>query len=243
MQVLGMFARYPEPGRVKTRLAERLGAHAAADIYRAFLADLARRLRQCADRRVLCYTPADARAGEYFRSLGAGDFELWSQPDGELGQRMLAFFTDFSQAGNRVILIGSDAPPLPRRILEQAFSALDHVDCVLGPATDGGYYLLGLRVVRSELFSDVAWSTSDVLAQTVERIRAAGLTLRLLQPWYDVDTWNDLRFLDGHRRAAAYQAADSQIWSIDKWLDQWNLASSSRLGTETPLPYEDSTGN
>jgi len=243
MHVLGMFARYPEPGRVKTRLAERLGAHAAADIYRAFLGDLARRLRHCADRRVLCYTPADALARQYFAALGAGDFELWSQPDGELGQRMFAFFTEYLQAEARVVLIGSDAPTLPRETLKQAFSALDQVDCVLGPATDGGYYLLGLRVVRSELFSGIAWSTAGVLAQTVERIRAAGLTLRLLQPWYDVDTWNDLRFLDGHRRSVEHQGGDGQIWAIDQWLDKWNLASSSRLETETPLPYEDSTGN
>ena len=108
MNVLGMFAKYPEAGRVKTRLAEKLGAEGATGIYRAFLNDLTRRLCECAVHRVLCYPPAQDASRQYFETLGGRDFELWSQPEGDLGRRMLSFFSDYLHAGNRVVLIGSD---------------------------------------------------------------------------------------------------------------------------------------
>ena len=243
MDILGMFAKFPENGCVKTRLAEKLGADGATAIYRAFLRDLTRRLRLSAGRRVLCYTPDQERSRSYFAALAGQDFELWSQPAGDLGRRMLSFFTTFLDSGDRVILMGSDSPTLPISIVDEAFSALERSDCVLGPATDGGYYLIGLRAVHDSLFSGIQWSGAQVLSQTVERIRACGLSLELLQPWYDVDTWEDLVFLAGHRRAQAYSEADGRQWEIDNWLDQWNLAEPSRLPVDSALPYEKSNEN
>ncbi|MDP3046824.1 MAG: DUF2064 domain-containing protein, partial [Chloroflexota bacterium] len=98
------------------------------------------------------------------------------------------------------VIIGADLPTLPLSHLTAAFSMLDRRPAVLGPSLDGGFFLIGLRNLQPELFEGIAWSTRQVLGQTVDRINRLGLALECLEPWYDVDTVEDLDFLISHLR-------------------------------------------
>ncbi len=221
--ILGVFAKQPISGRVKTRLAATIGADAAASIYEAFLTDVTTHLTDMADRRVIGFSPDDAAAEEYFRTLAADRYVLWAQPDASLGGRMAAFFVEHVTEGSSVVLIGSDSPSLPRKLIDMAFTALEADDCVIGPATDGGYYLIGLRRWTDGLFDDVTWGGPRVLSQTVRNLTDAGLTLQLLPPWYDVDTLDDLYGLEGHlaalRAAGQPEVAPCTVDAIQHLID------------------------
>ena len=200
MRTFGVFCKFPNPGHVKTRLAEDIGADNAASLSAAFLDDLAFEFRSTGERRVLGISPADSAA--YFKPFSRFGFDLWPQPDGDLGTRMTAFFAATLQGDDdRAVLIGSDSPTIPREYVQLAFEKLEESDCVIGPATDGGFYLVGLRRPAATLFQDIDWSGSRVLSQTVQRISDAGLSLALIPPWYDIDDVDDLRMLAGHLRA------------------------------------------
>lgn len=208
----GLFAKQPIPGKVKTRLADAIGPDAAAELYDAFLTDLANRFAQVADRRILGYSPATAASTRFFQFLSAGRYDLWAQPDASLGRRMQQFFIEMLPPEHTiephetaVVLIGSDSPTLPRSLVADAFAALHTADCVIGPATDGGYYLIGLRRWTHGLFDHIDWGASRVLDQTVANLNAHNFRLQLLPPWYDVDTPDDLQTLRGH--LAALRAA------------------------------------
>lgn len=199
MNVLGIFVKRPVAGQVKTRLASRLGDERAAQLYAAFIADLVDRFREVAVQRYLCYAPDDDDARREFEDRGAGDYQLWPQPADSLGQRMDAFFREaFRTGADRVVLIGSDSPNLPAHLIDEAFARLETNDCVLGPATDGGFYLIGQSGQCRPLFDGVTWSNSRVLAETVRNAAACQARTAVLTPWYDVDTLDDLEMLRGH---------------------------------------------
>ena len=201
-QTLGIFARHPVPGQVKTRLAIELGESRAAKIYAAFIADLADRFRGIAADRILCFCPDATDSRQYFQNIAGQDYRLWLQPDADLGSRMQRFFEDhIRDARDRVVIIGSDSPTLPGEYVEQAFAALGGADCVIGPATDGGFYLIGMRGRAWPVFCGIEWSTSCVLDQTVRSMRTCNARLAVLPMWYDVDTPDDWRMLVGHLRA------------------------------------------
>ena len=194
---LGLFAKWPRPGDVKTRLAAATSPEWAARVALAFLQDTIRRLVTVEARRVLAYAPTDAR--QDFARLVGDRFELMPQADGDLGQRMAAFVTAaLAEGAERIVLVGTDSPTLPVEYVATALEELQRVDVVLGPATDGGYYLLGCARGLPPIFEGIAWGGSRVLAETVERVSAAGLRLALLPPWYDVDTLPDWHLLCGH---------------------------------------------
>ncbi len=196
-RVLGIFAKQPRPGQVKTRLSAAVSPEWAAQVAEAFLRDAVHRLGLLADRRVLAFTPHDARP--YFTEIVGGRFVLIAQSEGDLGSRMAALFSSQFHAGaDAVVLLGTDSPTMPIAFIEQAFTELKSADIVLGPATDGGYYLIGCRRLLA-VFNDVAWSSSRVLEDTVKCLnRTPGLRLALLPPWYDVDTPDDWQMLRGH---------------------------------------------
>lgn len=205
-----MFVKKPVAGRVKTRLAGVLGDAAASELYAAFVADLANRFRQTGDFRVLYYTPDERAAADYFDELARSDYELWPQPAGDLGTRLSGFFARaFRQGAERAVVIGSDSPTLPLEYVVEAFERLAAHDCVLGPSTDGGYYLLGQRGRGRSLFEEVEWSTPRVLSQTVHRIQSEQATLSLLPVWYDVDTYDDFCVLNGHLEAMQASGRDA----------------------------------
>lgn len=191
MSTLVIFAREPIPGTVKTRLGQALGQAAALALYEAFLDDTCLSTQGLGARRVLAVHgdlehPALVRLGKSHRMT------LEPQADGDLGAKMAGAIARHVGSGP-VVLIGSDAPTLPRPHLHQALGALMEHDVVVGPARDGGYYLVGARLPLPELFADVAWSTPAVLPTTLARL--AGRSHALLPEWYDVDTPDDLRHL------------------------------------------------
>ena len=204
MRLLGLFAKAPVPGEAKTRLIPELGPERAARVAEAFLRDAAQRFSPVAEARWLCYSPAQPATTAWFEQLADGKWSLWPQPNTPLGERLARFFQDaFARGHRQVIALGADSPTLPIEHLSQAFRELERVDCVVGPATDGGYYLLGLSRPLPSLFEAIDFSTERVLGQTVDRVIQARATLAVLPPWYDVDGPADLTMLAGHLRALA----------------------------------------
>lgn len=191
---LGVFAKLPTPGQVKTRLATAIGPDAAATVYEAMLRDVVRRLQAVRARRVLVYTPASG--GAFFAAIGGRRFELAPQMGRDLGDRMTAFFdVEFARGSRSVVIVGSDSPDLPIEHIERAFAALDRHDVVVGPCDDGGFYLIGLAQPVRGLFDGVAWSRRDTLAQTLVQSHRLGLRTHTIDSWYDVDAIEDLHRL------------------------------------------------
>jgi rSAM/selenodomain-associated transferase 1 len=195
---LVIFAKAPVAGEVKTRLCPPLSPAEAAELSRCFLIDTVERACSLAEVQVyLAITPADSEPA--FRALVPFPVRYVPQRGESLGDREVNLFADVLSQGfaGGVVLIGSDIPTLPRAHLRAAFTQLKgpHCDAVFGPSHDGGYYLVGMRAVHRELFEDIAWSTSDVLAQTLAQARRHRLHVSTVPPWYDVDTAEDLRRL------------------------------------------------
>ena len=209
-RVLGVFAKEPRPGEVKSRLAETVGPDQAARLYECFLRDFLTRIQSVVASRVVAYTPDSAR--NFFASLVGSRFELDRQSGGDLGERMGAFFRrSFAGGACQVVLVGSDSPHLPIDRIEQAFEQLANHDVVLGPSEDGGYYLVGMRRLILEVFSRVAWSTSEVLAQTMRRLESVGVTPRLLEPFDDIDRPDDLARLASYIAAVRRAGRDPEL--------------------------------
>jgi rSAM/selenodomain-associated transferase 2/rSAM/selenodomain-associated transferase 1 len=190
--ILMVFAKAPVPGRVKTRLAAEVGPDEAARIYRELGRRVVDQVRGGPYRTVVCYDPPEART-TVAEWLGGEKLEFRPQAAGSLGERLEAAFRRAFQETGRAMVIGTDAPGVDAARVKAALRALDTADLVLGPALDGGYYLLGLGRPTPELFRDIPWSTSEVLAATRSRARALGLTERLLPALRDVDTLEDWR--------------------------------------------------
>jgi len=189
-----MFAKYWEPGAVKTRLAAHVGEQAAASLHQHFVATLISRLAGHGDTRQLCYWPPAAENA--FKQAAGSNWSLAVQSAGDLGARMEGFFqAAFNNGASRVVLVGSDSPSLPVSYIEQAFELLKDHPVVLGPAEDGGYYLIGASLATPPVFNDIAWSSGDVWRQTTARLEAAGIAYASLPAWYDVDLWPDLQRL------------------------------------------------
>jgi uncharacterized protein len=185
-----IFAKAPVPGRVKTRLAPDLGAEGAARLY----ADMGRAIvGAVASGRyasVVCYDPPDAL--DAMRAWLGDEVVFRAQSEGDLGRRLAQALGDALETSGKVVVIGTDAPAVDRSLVERAFEALDDVDLVLGPAEDGGYYLLGLDRLEPSLFDDMPWSTDGVLARTLEAAEFTGMSVQLLETLRDIDTVRDL---------------------------------------------------
>jgi rSAM/selenodomain-associated transferase 1 len=191
---LVIFAKAPVAGVAKTRLIPALGAQGAARLAEKLLNHaVGHALAADFDEVQLCVTPDATHAA--FRRLAAqenGRLSFSSQGEGDLGERMDGALTKTLQRHDKVLVIGTDAPGLVPVILRSAASALDSHDVVIVPALDGGYALVGLRQPAPALFSDMAWSTSQVLAETRTRALALGLRYAELTPVPDVDEPGDL---------------------------------------------------
>lgn len=187
-RILLIFIRNPALGQVKTRLARTTGDAEALRIYRLLLDKTRVAALEVVAERWLWYSNFIDRQDQW----PARAFHKMTQQPGDLGERMERAFQAAFQAGARqVIIIGSDCPDLTGIILEKAFAALDMADFVIGPVPDGGYYLLGMRMLAPDLFREIAWSTDTVRATTLDRIAAAGKSCVLLPMLTDVDTEED----------------------------------------------------
>lgn len=191
--VLLVFIKAPRAGTVKTRLAAAIGDAAAAALYRALAEHVVRATEPAGEyERVFFFDPPDA-GPELQAWLRTGE-PLRPQAEGDLGARLAAAFAEaFGRGARRAVVIGTDAPALSRAVVTEALAGLANHDVVLGPARDGGYYLLALDGPRPELFRSVPWSTPAVLPTTLERTAALGLRVRQLETLGDVDTLDDLR--------------------------------------------------
>lgn len=201
MKAIIVFAKFPEPHKVKTRLGARIGYEHAADLYRLFIEQtLLQAVKAAADQIFVAHEPIK-RGSEFQEILPAG-ISLFPQNGIDLGERMLnAFQWAFSRGESRVVIIGSDSPTLPPQFLNSAFDHLLQHDIVIGPAEDGGYYLIGSSAAHPRLFENIEWSAPTVLQKTLERANAMKLTTALLPEWYDVDEVESLQ------RAAADDAS------------------------------------
>lgn len=185
-----LFLKAPRPGTVKTRLAEALGDERACEIYRGMVERL---LRIWPDHLPLeiHFSPPEAEA-EMQAWLGSS-ICLIPQSKGDLGKRLgHAVQGCFEREATSVLCIGGDCPDLSATQLDRAIRHLDHgSDLVLGPAEDGGYYLIGLKAPQLDLFQDIPWSSPQTFKATVERAKRMDLNTALLEPLYDVDTVED----------------------------------------------------
>lgn len=187
-----VFLRAPRPGSVKTRLAAELGADVACAAYRQLVDCLLPQLCFPEFSVELRYTPDDA-AGE-LKGWTEPGWQLVPQGDGDLGARLERAASQAVAGGfGRILIIGTDCPYLTLADLREAREALASNDLVLGPAEDGGYWLIGLRNLHPELFRGIPWSTESVLATTLARAQEARLKVRLLRTLADVDTAADWR--------------------------------------------------
>lgn len=217
---LGMFAKYWQPGGVKTRLAATIGAESAAGLQLTFVRTLLARFQAFPSAKVLAFTPSERRAE--FAGLAGPQWELEPQSHGDLGERMSSFFRSaFDQGFDRVVLIGSDSPTLPVRLVEEAFERLSAQPVVVGPSADGGFYLVGAATTVPPMFTGIEWSTGRVWEQVLASLAAEHVPVAHLSPWYDVDTLDDLR-----RLATELAADDSDA------LSELSTAVGRVLGTD-----------
>jgi rSAM/selenodomain-associated transferase 1 len=192
---LAIMVRYPEKGKIKTRLARSIGNDATLHLYRAFLCDLAQRFSSWTYDLHWAYTPTEHDFAAFVATLVpeyAGRISVFPQQGPDLGTRLYQVFHTLQMRQFRqTIVIGSDSPQISRATLLQAQQALDIADVVLGPAEDGGYYLIAMREPH-EVFSGIPMSTKVVLQMTIERAEAQGLSVHLLEPLFDIDEQPDL---------------------------------------------------
>jgi rSAM/selenodomain-associated transferase 1 len=185
-----LFARAPRPGHVKTRLAQTLGKQKACEAYQQLLQALSSQLGSLKNVTVY-HSPPDAAAE--LRPFFPAHWLYTPQQGPDLGARLHhAFSVSFNHA-TRVCVIGSDCPYLTTEDIEKSWSLLDRHDLVLGPAHDGGYWLIGLKQPQPHLFHQINWGTNEVLQQTLDRARDLQLKVSLLRELSDIDTEADWR--------------------------------------------------
>jgi rSAM/selenodomain-associated transferase 1 len=195
-QRLIIFTRFPEPGRVKTRLIPVLGPQGAVDLHRRLTAltlEWAFELTERQSVQVDVYF--DGGTSEQMKACFGRHLHFAPQIDGDLGQRLIAAIGEVAVP---TVVVGTDCPQLGRSEVVRAFEALETQDLVLGPARDGGYYLIGLKKLTPQVFLDIEWGTSDVCRATQEIAARRGLSVSLLQVLDDVDRPEDLQRLDDH---------------------------------------------
>lgn len=182
-----MFAKYPEAGRVKSRLAATIGAANAASAYKTMVEIVVKKTRPCNGEfaQVLYYDPPELR--EKFQSW-LQMILLEPQSGGDLGERMKQAFTQNLAETKQAVLIGTDCIDVDRSLIWKAFQNLDTADLVLGPAKDGGYYLIGCRQVYPEIFTGIDWGTERVFSQTLRVAEKLKLRVSCLPELEDIDT-------------------------------------------------------
>ena len=229
---IAVMTRVPAPGRTKTRLMQKMSTFECAAFHQACLADICRTVSDTGVTGYIYYTgethtgtPAcskDVEAGFDPGILNLAEklgLKVRRQTGKDLGQRLGNAARQILAGHDRVILLGADLPYLSTGLLLDAMQKLDSCDVVIGPARDGGYYLLGIKEVYSCLFVEIPWSSASVLSRTIEATGLNNLSLTLLELKADIDTWDDLVYFyrkaadteTGARKLAAYRFAEKMI--------------------------------
>jgi len=230
-RALVLFARLPVLGQVKTRLTPRFTPEEALALHRALLIDSLDLVRRCAEL-------AGARSFLYLSEEGRLDAELAAplgatvlrfQKGNDLGERLQHAFEDcLGDESREIVVVGSDSPHLPTAYVARAFEELGRAEIVLGPARDGGYYLLGASRLHPALLSNMPWGTSQLYRETVRRARKEGIPIASLPAWYDVDLpeavvqlWQELTLRRSRGEAEVPRAC---MALLDTWSRQGRLA-------------------
>jgi uncharacterized protein len=188
-KLLMLFVRNPELGKVKTRLAASVGPEEALEIYMHLLQHT-KKVTQDIDVEKLVYYSNEIIQHDLWPN---NKYNKQVQPVGDLGERMSAAFEDaFNKGFNAVVIIGSDCHQLTKEIVERAFEALENHEVVIGPALDGGYYLLGMNKFHPEFFRNKRWSTEHVFPDTVLDIQKMHLSYKVLPELSDIDYLEDI---------------------------------------------------
>lgn len=196
-ECLIIFTRYPEPGKTKTRLIPVLGAEGAAKLQRQMTEQKLAEAKQLHAINPISLEIHFTGGNQQLMQNWLGNLTYKQQSEGDIGCRMAAAFQTAFEAGmSRVVLIGIDCPDLKVELMLDAFQALNKHDLVLGPAKDGGYYLIGLNYLISELFISISWSTEKVLEQTQNISQKLELAIAYLPILSDIDRPEDLAVLD-----------------------------------------------
>lgn len=183
-----IFTRFPEAGKTKTRLIPHLGAEAAAQLQKEMTEHTVMQARRAGAEIEVRYTGSSY---EQMRNWLGGGFQYVEQGEGDLGERMERAFSDqFSRGAGRVVIVGSDCPSNGWKNIAEAFRLLESKACVIGPASDGGYYLIGLSKPAPQIFRRIEWGGDQVFKQTLAS--ASGLTVGMLKPLHDVDLPEDI---------------------------------------------------
>lgn len=195
---LGLFAKYWQPGKVKTRLAKSIGDVAASKAYQMLLGHHIHRFGALNSQNFVVYSPDRPESLDRFQKFTACNdpdnrWQFVPQVTADLGNRMNSFFEQrFQNQNQRVVVIGSDAPQLTVGQVEHAFELLEESDVVFGPSSDGGYYLVGLSQPAPRIFEQIEWSTEQVLEQSLQRCQESNLNVKLLDTLTDIDEGPDL---------------------------------------------------
>jgi hypothetical protein len=191
--ILIVFVKYPEPGKVKTRIARELGEQRAAEMYAQMASGIIGNVSKPGAYSTAIYFDPPGREKDVRSWLGTEHASYEPQSGGTIGERMSnAFERVFSGGAEKAVLIGTDVPDISGDTVTAAFDLLHETDVVVGPAADGGYYLLGLKSFEPTLFSGMEWGTSLVLKKTLERIKEKNLGHKLLDTLNDIDTMDDV---------------------------------------------------
>ncbi|HJW86192.1 MAG TPA: TIGR04282 family arsenosugar biosynthesis glycosyltransferase [Candidatus Brocadiaceae bacterium] len=192
------FAKYPQPGHVKTRLAASLGFEEACRIYDAMAQKTHHELLKLqgqGEARVIVY--ADGADRQKISGWLRGAYDIWLQPDGDIGARLeYAFCKAFEMGFQTVMAVGTDCPGLTAEKIQEAVGQMKRFDVVIVPATDGGYVLIGTNAFQPDLFRQITWSSNQTLEQTLQRAKAKNMSVALLGPETDVDTVEDLKMVE-----------------------------------------------
>ncbi|PIQ88796.1 MAG: glycosyltransferase [Candidatus Omnitrophica bacterium CG11_big_fil_rev_8_21_14_0_20_42_13] len=193
--VLMIFAKYPMPGFVKTRLAKSIGRKNAASLYKLFVEAIIALTEDDKYARIVYFMPQN-RKEQFINWLGA-DIKFAAQCGNSLGQRMFNAFKDtFKKGAKKVIAIGTDSPFIDNELIINAFDKLNSSQCVIGPSLDGGYYLLGTSRFMPHIFKNIAWGSDTVAKATEDLLKRKGVKYALLGRGFDVDNTADLVLLN-----------------------------------------------
>lgn len=189
-ELLIIFTKNPEKGKVKTRLASFIGEDMALSVYQKLLQKTLKNVNDLAIDKCITYSDFINRHDIWKNNR----FIKWLQSGEDLGERMHNAFTKgFKQNYDHICLIGSDIPKLTSTIIEQAFLHLYNHDLVIGPAVDGGYYLIGMKDPHPELFAGIPWSTNQVFYKTLNIAKKQHLRFATLPTLYDIDKFEDIK--------------------------------------------------
>ena len=190
------FVKYPEKGKVKSRLAAVIGDDSAVSLYKNLVAQMLSTLKEGTFPLYICFFPKNAQ--KPIKNWLGREYRYIPQNGKDLGERMRnGFIGGFAMGYKRVVLIGSDIPDLPMKYIEEAFKSLKEMDAVIGPAFDGGYYLIGfnLNTFSPQVFEGIVWGTENVFEETMRKLKRFRRVVYTLPYQRDIDTAEDLKRL------------------------------------------------